>query len=984
MRLIFIFFSALCFSQNNNTYITKWIDENNGLNQATAKSLAIDENDFLWIGTEMGLFKYDGSRVKLYENDHYNLIESRINYMARNKDDQSISFVVSPGNNIYTLKNNQIIKIENKKHLPYYLFIQNNVYTNSNRVLNKIFKNKNYLKAYNALEYDNFKYVFFSSNNLYFFTKNKLTIFNENGLMVELALNIMKDHKKFILNNKVYIYENDLKEIFNAKIIQSKNKVSPNLKKIFASFFISKEESQFYFDDKKTFLKHKSKIFEIVEKNNIIDAVYLFDSPDHELTNIHYNQKTGIYFIGTYTKGLVTIKSNHFNTIFFPNPVYNSVINSNYAVAELNDSTWVSSTGWFFNTKTQKAIQKPIPNDANVWYLFSYNNKVYINTKKGLVNIETKEQDMTYFSQVNQKSRFYSFCKYNNTIWANRDSSVVKIEKGKTIEIPILKTYFGSNLVIKYLSNLSENEIIIATELGVYKYNNQSKKLLIIKGLEHVNARYLKMDNEAFWVGTYGQGLFYVSDKIYKVRFKNPKTNTAHAIEEDQRGNLWISTNDGLLVLNKKYAIENTLNNKIVEYYKFTILDGLLSNEFNGGCYPASIKTKEGILGFPSMKGYVWFEPDKINLNPFDGEINIDRVLVNDKDVKLTNNNITLNSSQNKLEVFFSIPYFFNRENLTISYKLTKEKNWKEIKNNQIILVREKGEKQKLQIKVHTNGMEEKYDKYKELNINFEPKFYETYLFIGVLFLTIIGLIFITYKVVNYWNLKKRQKIQWLIDVKTKEIEQNRQELIHLNHDLEKSLMVSDALMKEIHHRVKNHLQFLMSILHIQRRKSDMSIEEFVEKTNARLAAIAAIHGQLYENDSSESVEIKQYISTLTLALQNVKDNDFDLILEIEPQKIYLSNHLAVSVGLILNELITNSFKHAFQEQGNYIKIQLKSDSGRLQIVYEDSGSPIEEAEQISKSSGVEIIRILVSQIHGNITYSNNYSKAVLDFEYNR
>ena len=140
----------------------------------------------------------------------------------------------------------------------------------------------------------------------------------------------------------------------------------------------------------------------------------------------------------------------------------------------------------------------------------------------------------------------------------------------------------------------------------------------------------------------------------------------------------------------------------------------------------------------------------------------------------------------------------------------------------------------------------------------------------------------------------------------------------------------------------------------------------------------------MYENDSSESVEIKQYISTLTLALQNVKDNDFDLILEIEPQKIYLSNHLAVSVGLILNELITNSFKHAFQEQGNYIKIQLKSDSGRLQIVYEDSGSPIEEAEQISKSSGVEIIRILVSQIHGNITYSNNYSKAVLDFEYNR
>jgi two-component sensor histidine kinase len=237
---------------------------------------------------------------------------------------------------------------------------------------------------------------------------------------------------------------------------------------------------------------------------------------------------------------------------------------------------------------------------------------------------------------------------------------------------------------------------------------------------------------------------------------------------------------------------------------------------------------------------------------------------------------------------------------------------------------------------------------------------------VGLLLLILLFVIF--YKRIQHKNL---------------ELASQKQKVEQANEALTLALEEKSMLMKEIHHRVKNHLQFLMCILRVQARANDISIEEFVDRSNARLTAIASIHQQLYEIQSEEKLSLKPYIVKLSTALQNMREIDYEFTVESEPEDIWLSNHLAVSVGLILNELISNSYKHAFQDQDNFIKILISAKEGRVTMVYRDSGKNSVHVDKLSKSSGIEIIKILAKQIHADITFNEYFNEVVFYFEYN-
>jgi two-component system, sensor histidine kinase PdtaS len=235
---------------------------------------------------------------------------------------------------------------------------------------------------------------------------------------------------------------------------------------------------------------------------------------------------------------------------------------------------------------------------------------------------------------------------------------------------------------------------------------------------------------------------------------------------------------------------------------------------------------------------------------------------------------------------------------------------------------------------------------------------------VGLLLLILLFLIF--YKRIQHKNL---------------ELASQKQKVEQANAALTLALEEKSLLMKEIHHRVKNHLQFLMCILRVQARANDISIEEFVDRSNARLTAIATIHQQLYEIQSDEKLSLKPYVVNLSSTLQNMREIACEFTIESDPEDIWLSNHLAVSVGLILNELISNSYKHAFQDQDNFIKIFMSAEEGRGTMVYRDSGKNSVHVDKLSKSSGIEIIKILAMQIHANITFNEYFNEVVFCFE---
>src|SRR5215468_11301114 len=146
-----------------------------------------------------------------------------------------------------------------------------------------------------------------------------------------------------------------------------------------------------------------------------------------------------------------------------------------------------------------------------------------------------------------------------------------------------------------------------------------------------------------------------------------------------------------------------------------------------------------------------------------------------------------------------------------------------------------------------------------------------------------------------------------------------------------------DVLLQEIHHRVKNNLQVISSLIHMQMRQ--------LAPGESRVLAIALIHEQLYQSDDYAEVQFSEYARSLAASVFHtlgIARNDIKLELAIEP--IPLSIKRAIPCGLMINELITNALKHAFPgDRGGTICVTLGRADDKLQLEVRDDGVGLPE-----------------------------------------
>ena len=197
----------------------------------------------------------------------------------------------------------------------------------------------------------------------------------------------------------------------------------------------------------------------------------------------------------------------------------------------------------------------------------------------------------------------------------------------------------------------------------------------------------------------------------------------------------------------------------------------------------------------------------------------------------------------------------------------------------------------------------------------------------------------------------------------------NNTELENAKAQLEKSVQVKETLLKEIHHRVKNNLQLVMSLLYIQSKEKDKNMDDFLEISQSRIIAMALIHENLYQTEDLSKVDFKEYASSLTqsiIASYNNLQKDIQLIIEID--SIYIDIQTAIPLGLIINELISNAYKHAFvNDKKGIITLQLVQNENDFELVVKDNGVGMAEKKSTKKSLGLELVQQLVSQIQGSL-----------------
>ena len=210
---------------------------------------------------------------------------------------------------------------------------------------------------------------------------------------------------------------------------------------------------------------------------------------------------------------------------------------------------------------------------------------------------------------------------------------------------------------------------------------------------------------------------------------------------------------------------------------------------------------------------------------------------------------------------------------------------------------------------------------------------------------------------------------------------------IRTENELKESLRQQEILVKEIHHRVKNNLNIVVSLLKLQRDEIDSvdKAKEAFDESMKRIYSMALIHESLYRRDKLSEVEMDSYISAM---LEQIKYSissvsDIEYVLDLE--KIHLDITRAVPCGIIINELITNAAKHAFTDDTpKKIVISLKRKDGTIHLSVSDNGVglPDDFFMQETSSLGMSLVNILIKQLEGSLSVtSDGGTRFHLEFE---
>lgn len=227
------------------------------------------------------------------------------------------------------------------------------------------------------------------------------------------------------------------------------------------------------------------------------------------------------------------------------------------------------------------------------------------------------------------------------------------------------------------------------------------------------------------------------------------------------------------------------------------------------------------------------------------------------------------------------------------------------------------------------------------------------------------GIVLLIIIIILRWNRNLKEEIS-----KRVQIEKQLEDSLLI---LEKRNEEKKAMLKEIHHRVKNNLQVVNSLLKVQSRKlKNKDTIDMFNQTRNRIVSIALLHEKMYKSDDIHQINVQEYISLLVEDLVNTYAVDKQIKLHIDIAPITLMMRTLVPLGLIINEMITNSLKHGFKncEEGE-ITVSITHVKGvTYKLIIGDNGIGMKETTD-SGGIGINLIKVFTKQLKGTLEKLN-------------
>lgn len=999
--IVVLAFVKTCFSQSGKDYYVekKLYSYSDGLPSRAVLSSIQDANGYIWFVTKNGLCRFDGKRFKIINQKTHGLYSNNISsIISDNKNAIIISYYSSKSMQTLNHEHFDVLDINTlkvktlKEHYTKLPFNESEIsLIEPNLNDNIVFYTKPYFGLHinsilqsTAWELDALGN--FNKRNFNVIKTIKFT--NDSAIMQSFSKSTnLNDQDVYLLNDSGIVFNNyeSLSVIYKINLgtylIRYKNGKKSRCFLIKQSSEIieinsdTKEFPKFIFDESIQYINNnfkgnagvvyiKGKMLYAYNKQkklvNLIDSV-----SDESIRNAKilraFRDKIGNYWISS-SEGIIkiNIKPKKFLNFFDFNELPKGLNNSARGLYSNKDTLIVATEG-FVAVKIKNKTS--LINNLYNYAIKGHNGKYWVGSVNGLFNIDFESKKLIFITQSLQ-GEIWDMCPIDSSrllLGCSTGISVFDANKKTIKEIYVGK--FNKPVLVYKLLKRKGNEVLAVASNGIYILNKEHAIIDCINTNNNAVPNQFPFDeindihidrNGLYWIATASDGLYcWNREKQIFQQFGVEKgflSQTLYKIEEDKYNNLWISTEFGLAKFNKI--------SKIAQIY--TEKDGISHNEFNR---VSSFKEGENMLYFGGLNGITGFNADDFikSYEVADFPLVIDSYTIynyktntsEDRlDSLINTNKIILNSEKNNFTLSVKLLDYENRDPLYAYQIEGLSREWI-FTNDGIIKVNNLPYGDFI-LKIKAQSISGFWNKNEiSLPISVIKPFYKTWWFYIIILSIIILSVFV------------------IMNIRVKRLEKNNKQLEQLvkkrTMELESSLIEQISLLQEVHHRVKNNLQFISAMLKMQtnavkNEKDKVALKE----ASRRINAMALVHDMLYNKEKVEHISVKEYLNELISKLSELTSYDSSNIkfnINIDDVKFDINN--CVSIGMITSEIISNAVKHAFSGIENpIIDIELKFNQADNMVIYSihDNGKGI-LIKNNNSGIGLRLIDIFARQM---------------------